>query len=96
VLFRSEIGPDQRITPLEGLKTMTLWAAEQYGEQATKGSLEVGKLADLLILDANPLDDIRNSDKLSGVMLNGRLYDPLTMNEQITGNARRAPYYWEP
>jgi predicted amidohydrolase YtcJ len=51
----AEIGPDQRITPLEGLKTMTLWAAEQYGEQATKGSLEVGKLADLLILDKNPL-----------------------------------------
>ncbi len=51
----AQIGPDQRITPLEGLKTMTLWAAEQYGEQATKGSLEVGKLADLLILDQNPL-----------------------------------------
>ncbi|MFO1021539.1 MAG: amidohydrolase [Planctomycetales bacterium] len=51
----AEIGPDQRITPLEGLKSMTLWAAEQYGEQATKGSLEVGKLADLVILDKNPL-----------------------------------------
>ena len=49
------IGPDQRITALEGLKAMTLWAAEQYGEQATKGSLEPGKLADLVILDNNPL-----------------------------------------
>jgi predicted amidohydrolase YtcJ len=50
-----EIGPDQRITPLEGLKAMTIWGAEQYGEQASKGSLEAGKLADLVILDGNPL-----------------------------------------
>jgi predicted amidohydrolase YtcJ len=51
----AEIGPDQRITPLEGLKAMTIWAAEQYGESATKGTLESGKLADLVILDQNPL-----------------------------------------
>ncbi len=50
-----EIGPGQRVTPLEGLKAMTLWAAEQYGEQDRKGSLEPGKLADLVILDGNPL-----------------------------------------
>ncbi|MFN4143927.1 amidohydrolase, partial [Aestuariivirga sp.] len=51
----AEIGPDQRVTPLEGLKAMTIWAAEQYGEQGSKGSLEPGKLADLVILDGNPL-----------------------------------------
>jgi hypothetical protein len=50
-----EIGPGQRVSPLEGLKTMTIWAAEQYGEQGSKGSLEAGKLADLVILDRNPL-----------------------------------------
>jgi predicted amidohydrolase YtcJ/heat shock protein HslJ len=49
------IGPDQRISPYEGLQAMTTWAAEQYGEQATKGTLEPGKLADLVILDRNPL-----------------------------------------
>ena len=49
------IGSDQRVTPLEGLKAMTLWGAEQYGEEASKGSLEPGKLADLVVLDANPL-----------------------------------------
>jgi predicted amidohydrolase YtcJ len=51
----AEVGPDQRVTPLEGLKSMTIWAAEQYGEQESKGSLEPGKLADLVILSGNPL-----------------------------------------
>ena len=51
----AEIGPGQRVTPLEGLKTMTVWAAEQYGEQNSKGSLETGKLADMVILSGNPL-----------------------------------------
>lgn len=49
------IGADQRVTPYEGLKTMTAWAAEQYGEQDSKGTLEIGKIADLVILDRNPL-----------------------------------------
>jgi len=51
----AEIGLDQRVTPYEGLKCMTEWAAEQYDEQASKGTLEVGKLADLVILDKDPL-----------------------------------------
>ena len=49
------IGADQRVTPLEALKAMTINAAQQYGEQASKGSLEVGKLADMVVLDRNPL-----------------------------------------
>jgi len=49
------IGPDQRITPLEALKAITINAAAQYSEEASKGSLEVGKLADLVILDTDPL-----------------------------------------
>ena len=51
----AEIGPDQRVTPLEGLKAMTIWVAEQYGEQAQKGTLEAGKRADMVVLDKNPL-----------------------------------------
>ena len=49
------IGPDQRLTPLQALKAMTLDAAYQHFEEASKGSLEVGKLADLVILDKDPL-----------------------------------------
>jgi predicted amidohydrolase YtcJ len=49
------IGAEQRITPWEGLKAMTIWPAEQYGEQDEKSSLVAGKIADLVILDRNPL-----------------------------------------
>ncbi|BCS35381.1 amidohydrolase [Luteitalea sp. TBR-22] len=49
------IGPDQRITPLEALEAQTINVAYQYGEQDLKGSLAPGKLADLVILDRNPL-----------------------------------------
>ena len=51
----SQIGADQRVTAYEGLKCMTDWAAQQYDEQDTKGTLEVGKLADFVILDRDPL-----------------------------------------
>jgi predicted amidohydrolase YtcJ len=49
------LGPDQRVSPLVGLKTQTLWAAYQYFEEKTKGSIEVGKVADLVVLSDNPL-----------------------------------------
>lgn len=49
------MGPGERITPLEALKAITLWGAYQHFEEETKGSLEVGKLADMVILDRNPL-----------------------------------------
>jgi predicted amidohydrolase YtcJ len=49
------IGPDQRVSPIEALKAITINAAYQYGEQASKGSLQPGKLADLVILNKNPL-----------------------------------------
>jgi predicted amidohydrolase YtcJ/heat shock protein HslJ len=51
----AEIGPDQRVTPYEGLKAMTEWVAEQYDELDSKGTLEAGKRADLVILAQDPL-----------------------------------------
>jgi predicted amidohydrolase YtcJ len=51
----ASIGPDQRVTPMEGLKAMTINSARQHVEDDRKGSLEPGKLADLVILDKNPL-----------------------------------------
>jgi len=49
------IGADERVTPYEALKMITLWGAEQFGEQAAKGSVKEGKLADLVVLSDNPL-----------------------------------------
>jgi len=49
------IGPDERVTPYEAMQMITLWGAEQFGEQASKGSIKEGKLADLVVLSDNPL-----------------------------------------
>ncbi|MBS1134982.1 MAG: nfdA 4, partial [Burkholderiaceae bacterium] len=49
------IGPDERVTPYEAMQMITIWGAEQFGEQATKGSLKEGKLADFVILSDNPV-----------------------------------------
>jgi predicted amidohydrolase YtcJ len=49
------IGSDERITPIQALKAITINAAYQYREEASKGSIEVGKRADLVVLSANPL-----------------------------------------
>jgi predicted amidohydrolase YtcJ len=53
--FGEVIGPDERVTPMEALRAITRSAAHQYFEEDKKGSLEVGKLADMVILDQNPL-----------------------------------------
>lgn len=82
-------------SPVEALRAGTIMAATSLGYAKDVGSLEVGKLADLLVLDADPTVDIRNSDKLHRVMLGGRLYDPATMNETVTGQRKRQPYWWE-
>ncbi|MEK8180812.1 amidohydrolase [Flavobacterium buctense] len=49
------IGPDERLTPYQALKSITIWGAEQFFEEDNKGTLTVGKLADMVVLDKNPL-----------------------------------------
>lgn len=69
------------MTPLEALRCATINPARTLGMDAEIGSLEVGKLADLVVLDDNPLASIRNTDSVRMVMLNGRLFDAATMNQ---------------
>ena len=57
------IGPQHRLSPMEALKAMTIWPAYQHFEEDHKGTLEVGKLADLVILDKNPLTVDRSEIK---------------------------------
>ena len=80
---------------VEALATGTIAAARSLGMDSEIGSLETGKLADLVILTGNPLDNIRNTETVETVVLGGRAYDASTMNEVVTGDARRAPYFWE-
>ncbi|MBI1402524.1 MAG: amidohydrolase family protein [Porphyrobacter sp.] len=83
------------MTPVEALKAGTIVPAQSLGMAKDVGSLEVGKLADLVILSDDPSTDIRKSDHIEKVMLGGRLYDSRTMNEVGTGSAQRRPYWWE-
>ena len=59
----------------------TLDGARYLGLDKDLGSLEAGKLADLIVLDTNPLEDLHNSRTVRYTMVNGRLYDAATMNE---------------
>ena len=62
------------MSPLEAIRCGTIGSAKTMGMLKDLGSIEVGKLADLVILDANPLDDIRNSIKIDSIVADGRRY----------------------
>ncbi|WP_460925486.1 amidohydrolase family protein [Pontibacter brevis] len=83
------------MTNHEALRAATLNGAEYIGMSKEIGSLEAGKLADLIVLDANPLENIQNSEHVKYTMVNGRLYDAATMAE--TGNYDKKPgkFWWE-
>jgi imidazolonepropionase-like amidohydrolase/Tol biopolymer transport system component len=83
------------MSPLEALKTATINPAAYIGASKDIGSLEVGKLADLIIMDKNPLDDIQNTQTITHTMVNGRLYDTETMNEIGNEPKERTQFYWE-
>lgn len=78
---------------MQALRAATMNGAQYIGMDKEIGSLETGKLADLIVLDKNPLDDIRNSESVHYTMVNGRMYDCETMNE-VDGKAR-GKFYWE-
>jgi imidazolonepropionase-like amidohydrolase/Tol biopolymer transport system component len=83
------------MTPMEALRAATIDGARYLGLDGDIGSLDKGKLADLVVLDRNPLENIRNSESLSMVMLNGRLYDAKTLNEIGNRPRPRRPFWFE-
>jgi Tol biopolymer transport system component len=83
-----------KLTPHEALRIATIGGADDIGRVKDVGSIENGKLADILVLDANPLVNIKNSNTLKYVMKNGRLYDANTLDE-IWPRQKKASFYWQ-
>lgn len=74
----------------QALRAATLNGARSLGLDKDVGSLETGKLADLIVLDANPLTDIKNTQSIRYVMVNGRMYDVSNM-AQLGNHPKAAP-----
>jgi imidazolonepropionase-like amidohydrolase/Tol biopolymer transport system component len=83
------------MTPHEALRTATINPARNFGFDKDLGSIEPGKLADLVVIDGNPLADIRQSDRIAQVMQNGRLFDAATMNQLAPVAKARKPLFFD-
>ncbi|QTE22054.1 amidohydrolase family protein [Polaribacter cellanae] len=83
------------LSNLEALKAATINGAAYIGAADEIGSLQVGKLADLIVMDKNPLENIKNSNSVIYTMVNGRLYDINTMNEVGNYDNKRGKFYFE-
>tara|TARA_B100000575_G_C23142998_1_gene665800 strand:+ start:2533 stop:5739 length:3207 start_codon:yes stop_codon:yes gene_type:complete len=79
----------------EALRIATLEGAKTLGIDNDLGSIEVGKIADLVILQNNPLEDLRYTDDIQFVMMNGRLYDGNSLNEIYPREQNFERLYWE-
>lgn len=83
------------MTNLEALKTATINPAQSLGLDDWIGSLQVGKLADLIVMNKNPLENIYNTENIQYTMINGRLYDADQMNEEGNHKKTRGKFFWE-
>ncbi|MBI1223227.1 MAG: amidohydrolase family protein [Bacteroidetes bacterium] len=79
------------MSPMQAIRCATMNGAEYIGMGDQIGSLEEGKLADIMILEENPLDDIHHTESITYVVMNGRMYESATMSEYGKNNG---PHFW--
>lgn len=78
------------IRPLDALRSATIEPARALGREAALGAVAAGRLADLVLLDANPLEDIGNTRRIHAVLANGRLFDRAALDRLLAQAAERA------
>ena len=77
-------------SPMEALQTATLNPARYLGKEKDSGTIETGKLADLVLIDANPLEDISNTAKIQAVIVDGRYLSRGDLDAMLKGVERAA------
>ena len=80
---------EARLTPLQALQTATINPAKFLGREKTQGTIEVGKRADLVLLEADPLTDIRNTRRIAAVIVRGRLLSKPDIDRMLAARRRR-------
>ncbi len=83
------------MTPMEALRASTILAAEKLGFSPDLGSIETGKLADFIVLDANPLEDIHNTLKIRWVVKNGEVWEAETMKKLWPREEPPPAFFWK-
>ncbi|WP_411768578.1 amidohydrolase family protein [Winogradskyella sp. A3E31] len=80
---------------IDALKIATIKGTEAIGLDTDLGSIETGKIADILIMSKNPLDDLRNTNTLTHVVKNGIVYDADTLDEIAPQEKKAEPFTWQ-
>ena len=87
--------PAKALTPMQALRAATISGADKIGLASDLGSIEAGKLADMIVLTDDPLADIHNTTKIQWVVKNGELYEAETMHELWPTDRPLPPFFWQ-